>query len=127
MRRRLIVLRHAKSAWDTDAATDHERPLNKRGRRDALRVAEKIAKLGWQPEQVISSDAERTRETWKGGGESSRKRPRGLFVPSSMDGLDQLQAGRAAVGRRSRRHGHWPNPAGRKRPALVGKEVSITT
>jgi phosphohistidine phosphatase len=65
MLRRLIVLRHAKSDWDTDAATDHERPLNKRGRRDAPRVADHMAELGWKPEKVFSSDARRTRETWK--------------------------------------------------------------
>ncbi len=65
MRRRLIVLRHAKSAWDTDAPTDHARPLNKRGRRDAARVAERVASLGWVPERVMSSDSLRTRETWK--------------------------------------------------------------
>jgi phosphohistidine phosphatase len=61
---RLIVLRHAKSAWNTDAPTDHDRPLNKRGRRDAPRVGARLAELGWAPERVISSDALRTRETW---------------------------------------------------------------
>jgi phosphohistidine phosphatase len=65
MLRRLIVLRHAKSDWDTDAQTDHERPLNKRGRRDAPRVAAHLAELGWTPERVFASDARRTRETWK--------------------------------------------------------------
>jgi phosphohistidine phosphatase SixA len=65
MKRRLIVLRHAKSAWNTDAPTDHDRPLNKRGRRDAPRIGARLAELGWLPEQVVSSDAARTRETWK--------------------------------------------------------------
>ncbi|MBW2458958.1 MAG: histidine phosphatase family protein [Deltaproteobacteria bacterium] len=65
MTRRLIVLRHAKSAWNTDAPTDHDRPLNKRGRRDAPRIGARLAELGWLPERVISSDAARTRETWK--------------------------------------------------------------
>ena len=64
MKLKLIVLRHAKSAWDSDAATDHERPLNKRGRRDAPRIAAKLAELGWLPEKVYSSDSVRTRETW---------------------------------------------------------------
>ena len=62
--RRLIVLRHAKSSWNTDAPTDHARPLNKRGRRDAPRVAARVSALGWQPQRVISSDSRRTRETW---------------------------------------------------------------
>ena len=65
MERRLIILRHAKSAWDTDAPTDHARPLNKRGRRDAPRIGDRLRTLGWTPEVVYSSDSARTRETWR--------------------------------------------------------------
>lgn len=63
--RRLIVMRHAKSAWDTDASSDHLRPLNRRGRQDAPRVARVLAGRGWVPQRVVSSDAARTRETWE--------------------------------------------------------------
>lgn len=62
--RRLIVMRHAKSAWDTDAEDDHARPLNKRGKRDAPRIAEVLARIGWTPHRVISSDSVRTTQTW---------------------------------------------------------------
>ena len=31
---KLLLWRHAKSDWDTPELDDHERPLNKRGRRD---------------------------------------------------------------------------------------------
>jgi len=65
VKRRLIIMRHAKSAWDTGASTDHDRPLNKRGRNDAPRVAAKIAELGWSPELTVSSDSKRTRQTYK--------------------------------------------------------------
>lgn len=64
MKCKLILLRHAKSAWDTDAPSDHERPLNKRGRRDAPRIAAKLVELGWVPERVYSSDSTRTEQTW---------------------------------------------------------------
>ena len=64
MDRRLIILRHAKSSWKSDAKTDHDRPLNNRGRRDAPRVARELKELGWEPTLVVSSDACRTRETW---------------------------------------------------------------
>ena len=64
MQRRLILMRHAKSAWDTDAPTDHARPLNARGRRDAPRIGEELARRGWVPELCWSSDSARTRETW---------------------------------------------------------------
>lgn len=64
MERRLILMRHAKSAWDTEAPNDHARPLSGRGRADAPKVAARLAALGWVPELVLSSDAVRTRETW---------------------------------------------------------------
>ncbi|ABK44056.1 putative phosphohistidine phosphatase, SixA [Magnetococcus marinus MC-1] len=63
MGRELILLRHAKSAWDTDAPTDFERPLAKRGRRDAPRMGRWMAKQGIQPDLVICSPAERTKQT----------------------------------------------------------------
>jgi len=63
--KRLIVMRHAKSDWDAEAPTDHARPLNKRGRHDAPRVAAKLVELAWQPTHVLSSDAQRTRETFE--------------------------------------------------------------
>ncbi len=66
MGRRLIILRHAKSDWNTDAGSDHERPLNDRGRRSAPLVGAHLETLGWVPEVVLSSDATRTRQTWEG-------------------------------------------------------------
>jgi phosphohistidine phosphatase len=65
MQRRLMLMRHAKSTWKSHAPTDHERPLNNRGRRDAPRVGKRLAKLGWVPDHVVSSDSRRTQETWE--------------------------------------------------------------
>ncbi|HCH66698.1 MAG: hypothetical protein CL927_02650 [Deltaproteobacteria bacterium] len=64
MLRRLIVMRHAKSSWKSEASTDHDRPLNARGRRDAPRIARALMELDWAPTMVHLSDARRTRETW---------------------------------------------------------------
>jgi phosphohistidine phosphatase len=64
-RLRLIVMRHAKSSWDNESLTDHQRPLNDRGRSDAPKVGTRLVELGWQPELVLSSDARRTRETFE--------------------------------------------------------------
>lgn len=64
--RRLIVMRHAKSSWKSDAKTDHDRPLSKRGRRDAPLVAARIVELGWGPQQILSSDSTRTQQTVAG-------------------------------------------------------------
>ena len=43
--------------------TDHQRPLNKRGRRDAPELGKRIAEHGLTPELIISSSAERARTT----------------------------------------------------------------
>ncbi|KMW58213.1 Phosphoglycerate mutase family protein [Candidatus Rhodobacter oscarellae] len=61
---RLILIRHAKSSWDQPGLDDHARPLNGRGRRSAIAVGEWLADRGYEPGQVISSDSQRTRETW---------------------------------------------------------------
>lgn len=64
MMRRLIVMRHAKSSWSTPGQSDHDRPLNKRGRKDAARIATRLTELDWLPEIVVSSSSARTRETF---------------------------------------------------------------
>jgi phosphohistidine phosphatase len=61
--RRLILLRHAKSDWPD--VPDQERPLAKRGRRDAPVVGRWLRRHGYLPEVVICSVARRTRQTWK--------------------------------------------------------------
>ncbi len=62
--RRLILTRHAKSAWDDPAMADHERPLNRRGCRSALELGEWLHSRGYEPDQVLCSTAARTRQTW---------------------------------------------------------------
>ncbi|UQA90803.1 SixA phosphatase family protein [Streptomyces halobius] len=61
--RRLVVLRHAKSAWPPDVA-DHERPLAPRGRRDAPAAGRWLSNADWLPDLVLCSTSRRTRETW---------------------------------------------------------------
>lgn len=63
--RRLILTRHAKSAWDNPDISDHERPLNSRGRRSALALGDWMLSRGYEPEEVICSTARRTQETWE--------------------------------------------------------------
>ena len=61
---RLILMRHAKSSWDSPGLDDHERPLNGRGCRSAKAIGAWLNDHGYLPDLVLSSDAERTRETW---------------------------------------------------------------
>jgi len=60
--RRLILLRHAKSDWPD--LPDRDRPLAKRGRRDAPRIGRWLHEHGYQPDVVVVSAATRTRQTW---------------------------------------------------------------
>jgi phosphohistidine phosphatase len=60
--RRLILLRHAKSDWPD--VPDRDRPLAKRGRRDAPRIGRWLHEQGYQPDVVVVSAATRTRQTW---------------------------------------------------------------
>ncbi|HUN47821.1 MAG TPA: histidine phosphatase family protein [Stellaceae bacterium] len=59
----LHLLRHAKSSRDDDSLADHDRPLSKRGRRDAQAIARHLHAAKLQPDLVLSSTALRTRET----------------------------------------------------------------
>jgi phosphohistidine phosphatase len=61
--RRLIVFRHAKSDWEADHATDHDRPLNRRGERSARLMGVVLAGTGEVPELAITSSARRARTT----------------------------------------------------------------
>ena len=59
----LLILRHAKSSWKDDQVGDHDRPLNKRGKRDAPRMGALVQQAQLQPELIISSTAKRARKT----------------------------------------------------------------
>ncbi len=58
-----MLLRHAKSDWPD--VPDRDRPLAKRGRRDAPLIGRWLHDHGYLPEAVVCSAARRTRETWE--------------------------------------------------------------
>lgn len=62
----LILTRHAKSDWADPSLDDHDRPLNKRGRRDAPRVGQWLKDNDLYPEHALCSSAKRAQETLKG-------------------------------------------------------------
>jgi len=45
---------------------DHDRPLNKRGWRDAPRIGAWLSEKGYRPTKVTVSSARRAQETWEG-------------------------------------------------------------
>jgi phosphohistidine phosphatase len=62
--RRLVLLRHAKSAWP-ESVEDHHRPLAPRGLRDAPAAGRALADAGALPDLALCSTAERARRTWE--------------------------------------------------------------
>lgn len=63
MTKTLIIMRHAKSSWDNPGLADYDRPLNKRGLRDASRMAQWLSESELIPDQVIASAACRANQT----------------------------------------------------------------
>ncbi len=64
MTRTLVLIRHAKSSWDDPNQSDHDRPLNRRGRNAAPKIGAWLAAQGITPDEALVSSAVRTQETW---------------------------------------------------------------
>lgn len=60
---RLLLMRHAKSAFALDQFSDHERSLAPSGRQSVPIVASKVVELKFEPDLIYCSDAVRTKET----------------------------------------------------------------
>ncbi|MEP2533573.1 histidine phosphatase family protein [Shimia sp.] len=93
----LILVRHAKSSWHILDQSDHDRPLNQRGRASAAALGDWVRKEEVQPDQVLCSSAQRTRETFE------RMRldaplivTRSLYLASVDTMLAQLQTAQGA-------------------------------
>lgn len=61
--KRLYITRHAKSDWAQIGLDDVDRPLNERGQQDAPAMAQRMKKLGYSIEHIVSSHAVRAFET----------------------------------------------------------------
>ena len=59
----LTLLRHAKSSWKHPGLDDFDRPLNKRGLRDAPAMGERLAQRESLPDRCLSSPAVRATAT----------------------------------------------------------------
>src|SRR5574338_1368281 len=59
----IVLLRHAKSSWKDTSLDDFDRPLNKRGKRDSLKIAERFCRTGIKINLIYSSSSKRTTET----------------------------------------------------------------
>lgn len=108
----LLVQRHAKSSWKHPELSDHDRPLNKRGKRDAPRMGRLVAAQGLRPDVVVSSTARRARRTAEevarhAGCEGVVQLDRRLYLASPDEIVDVVR-GVAGSARRVMVVGHNP-------------------
>ena len=61
--KQLLIMRHAKSDWSQEGLSDHDRPLNKRGLRNAPRMGDWLVEQSVVPSLIISSTANRAVST----------------------------------------------------------------
>lgn len=99
----LLLLRHAKSSWDDPSLDDFDRPLARRGRDAAPRIAREMVRRGWQPDHALVSPALRTRQTWELAAEVLQGGISHDFVPAIYEApapqvLDAVRAAPEAVG-----------------------------
>jgi phosphohistidine phosphatase len=62
----LLLMRHAKSSWKDTDLPDHERPLNKRGKKDSVFMGAVLNEKELLPQKILASSAVRIRETIAG-------------------------------------------------------------
>jgi len=94
----LTLVRHAKSSWKDNSLADRDRPLNKRGKRDAPEMGRRIAAAGIRPSLIVSSPAVRAWTTAKiianeiGYPREFLQRDNGLYLASVNGILDVIVA-----------------------------------
>src|ERR1700743_698891 len=57
----LLIIRHAKSSWDSINTPDIDRPLNDRGKKDAPHMARRVTKAGIRVNRLLPPPARRAR------------------------------------------------------------------
>ncbi len=63
--KKLILVRHAKSAWDNPSLSDFERTLTERGKSDVSMMAKRLKEKSIKLDLFISSSAKRAKKTAK--------------------------------------------------------------
>jgi phosphohistidine phosphatase len=90
----LYLVRHAKSSWAEPGLADIDRPLNKRGKRDAPEMGRRLKERDAVPDRIVTSPAKRARGTTRDlvrgprgkltGGQSGKKTDR-VTAPPAID------------------------------------------
>ncbi|MBU1138661.1 MAG: histidine phosphatase family protein [Proteobacteria bacterium] len=82
--KRLYLIRHAKSSWADPTLRDFDRPLNKRGKRDAPFMGEKLAELAIRPDFIMSSSAKRAEKTARTIAKAIAYPPKKIFFTEAI-------------------------------------------
>ena len=93
----LFLLRHAKSSWDDPTLDDHDRPLNKRGVKDAPAMVDLLNALLSTPERIVTSSAIRAQQTAQIFAQRLANTPEleistDLYTESAFELFDQIKA-----------------------------------
>ena len=86
MRRRVLVMRHAKSSWRETWQSDFDRKLAGRGKRAATKMGQELLQRGLVPEVIVSSTAKRARSTAKRVAKSSEFSGDVVYAPDLYGG-----------------------------------------
>lgn len=84
MKTEILILRHAKSDWHTTSASDFDRPLNARGKKDAARIGQWIEEQQRIPQVILCSPALRTQQTLSLVLEQLSTKPVNISFPDSL-------------------------------------------
>jgi phosphohistidine phosphatase len=111
--RRLLLLRHAKAERSQPGGHDRDRILEERGRADARKIGDYLARRGFLPDRGLVSPAARTRETWALVAEAFQRAPAVSYeeriYESSPQGILQAIQGSGADARTLLVIGHNPS------------------
>ena len=83
--RRLLLFRHAKAERSIPGASDRDRDLIDRGRKDAARIGTYMAAHALVPDRVLVSTAARTQQTWKAAEGAFKPAPAATMVENLYD------------------------------------------
>ncbi len=113
MTRDLILIRHAKSAWDNPDLSDHDRTINKRGRKSAKAIGSWLRVHEYFPDEILCSSAVRAQQTKDRiqefvGAQAAARIERTLYHADVRQMLDVLKT---ASGDRVMMVGHNPGIA----------------
>ena len=96
--KQILLLRHAKSSWEDEKLQDFDRPLSGRGLKDAPLMGEFLRKTKYKPDQIISSNAKRAKETTELALSGMKKEEEiihwneNLYYGESLDYLKAIQS-----------------------------------